>query len=64
MVHMLPGIHSGHPLMHKSTGTLVTRPPHTQATAALYLLVCQMQIFGMMPLPLQLWPQKADVWAC
>jgi hypothetical protein len=64
MVHMLPGIHIGHPLMHKSTGTLVTPPPHMQTTATLYLLVCQMLIFGMMPLPLQLWPQKADVWAC
>ncbi len=64
MVRMLPVTYSGHPFMLKSTGTLVTPPPHTQTPASLYLLVCQMLIFGMMPLPLQLWPPQADVWAC
>ena len=35
MVHMLPVIHSGHPLMLNFTGTLVTPPPHMQTTATL-----------------------------
>ena len=63
-VRVLPGTDSGSPFMWKATRTLVTTPPHTQTAAGCDLSVSQELIFGMMPLPLQLWPQQADVRAC
>ena len=63
-VHILPGIDGGQPLMWEPTRTLVTCPPHAQVTAGFDLPVSQMLIFGVVPLPLQLWPEQADVWAC
>ncbi len=63
-IHILPVIDSGHSLMPKPVGTLVTTPPHAQVVACPDLLVSQMLILGMMPLPLQLWPEQADVGAC
>ena len=48
----LPSGNSRHPFVQKPTGTLVTAPPHTQDTTACDLPVCQLVIFGMMPLPL------------
>ena len=63
-VHIMPIVDGGHPLVRKPTQTLVTSPPHTLATAGRDPLVSQMLIFGMVPLPLQLWPEQADVWAC
>ena len=63
-IHILPVIDSGHPVMPKPTGTLVTTPPHAQVAASRDLLVSQMLIVGMKPLPLQLWPEQADVGAC
>ena len=63
-VHILPVIDSGQPVMRQPTWALVTAPPHTQITAGSDLPVSQMLVFGMMPLPLQLWPEQADVGAC
>ncbi len=63
IVHILPVIDSGRPFVQKPTWTLITAPPHAQVTAGSDLLVSQVLILGMMPLPLQLWPQQADVWA-
>ena len=63
-VHFLPLIDGGQPLMQKPTGTLVTTPPDTQIAAGCDVPVSQVVILGMMPLPLQFWPQQADVWAC
>ncbi len=64
IVHILPVIDGGHPLVWNPTWALVTPPPHTQTAANCYLPVSQMLLFGMMPLPLQFWPQEADVGAC
>ncbi len=50
--------------MRQPTRTLITTPPHTQTAAGCDLPVSQVLILGMMPLPLQLWPEQADVWAC
>ena len=63
VVHIVPVVDSAHPFMRKPTGTLVTCPPDTQVTAGCDLPVSQVLVFGMMPLPLQLWPEQADVWA-
>jgi len=63
-IHILPVIDSGHPVMRMPTGTLVTTPPHTQVAASRDLIVSQILIFVMMPLPLQLWPEQAGVGAC
>ena len=63
-VDILPVADSGQPFVRKPTRTLVTTPPHTQTAAGCDLPVSQELIFGMMPLPLQLWPEQADVWAC
>ncbi len=63
-VHILPIFDFGQPLVRKPGGTLVSSPPHTQTTAGCDPPVPQMLIFGMMPLPLQLWPQEADVRTC
>ena len=63
-VHVLPFVDAGCPLMRKPTWALVTTPPHTHITASSDPPVAQMLIFGMMPLPLQLWPEQADVGAC
>ena len=64
IVHILPLIDGGQPFVRQPTWALVTAPPHTQITASSDLPVSQMLISGMMPLPLQLWPEQADVWAC
>ncbi len=64
IVHILPVFDSGQPFVQKATWTLVRAPPHTKTTAGCHLLVSQMLLFGMMPLPLQRWLDQADVWAC
>ena len=64
MVHILPVTDIGQSLMREPTWTLVTTPPHAQVTASCDPPVSQIPIFGMVPLPLQLWPEQADVWAC
>ena len=63
-VHILPVIDSGQPFVRQPTWALVTTPPYAQVTAGCDSPVSQMLVFGMMPLPLQLWPEQADVWAC
>ncbi len=63
-IHILPVIDGGQPFVRQPTRTLVTPPPHTQITAGCDLPVSQMLVFGMMPLPPQLWPEQADVGAC
>ena len=63
-VHILPFLNAGHPFVWQPTWALVTDPPHTHVVAGCDLLVCQVLIFGMMPLLLHLWPEQADVWAC
>ena len=63
-VHAVPIIDGGCPLMRKPTGTLVTYPPHTQTTAGCDPLVSQVLVFDMVPLPLQLRPEQADIWIC
>ena len=63
-VHILPGIDNGQLFVRQPTWALVTAPPHTQSAAGCDLPISQVLIFGVMPLPLQLWPQQADVWAC
>ncbi len=60
-VPILPVADSGQPFVQKPTRTLVTTPPHTQTAAGCDVPVSQELTFGMMPLPLQLWPQQADV---
>jgi hypothetical protein len=63
IVHILPITDGGQPFVWEPTRTLVTTPPHAQVTAGRDPPVSQMLIFGAMPLPPQLWPQEADVWA-
>ena len=63
-VPILPVADSGQPFVRKPTRTLVASPPHMQTAAGCDMLVSQELVFGMMPLPLQLWPEQADVWAC
>ena len=63
-VNILSVADSGQPFVCKPTRTLVTSPPHMQTAAGCDLPASQELIFGMMPLPLQLWPEQADVWAC
>ncbi len=64
-VPILPVADSGQPLMRTPTRTLVASPPHMQTAAGCDVPVSQeLVVFGLMPLPLQLWPQEADVWAC
>jgi len=63
-VHILPFINAAQPFVRQPTWALVTTPPHAHVTPGCDPLVSQMLIFGMMPLPLQLWPEQADVWAC
>ncbi len=63
-VNILPVADRGRPFVRKPTRTLVATPPHTQTTAGCDLPASQELVFGMMPLPLQLWPEQADVWAC
>ena len=62
IVHALPAIHTGQPLMRQSTGTLVTFPPDKHTTARLNLNVSNVLVSDMMPLLLHLWLQQADVW--
>ena len=50
VVHALSTVDSGQPLMRQSTGTLVTSPPDKQVIARFNLYVCQVLVFGMMPL--------------
>ncbi len=63
-VHILPFLNAGHPFVWQPTRALITDPPNAHGVAGCDLLVCQMLIFGVMPLLLQLWPEQADVWAC
>ena len=60
-VHILPVGDRGQPFVLQPTWALVTAPPHTQTAAGCDLPASQDLIFGMMPLPLQLWPEQADV---
>jgi len=63
MVHVLPVIHSSHPFMCKSTGTLIAHPPHIQGAGRLDDDISQVKILGMMPLLLDSWPEEADIWS-
>ena len=63
-VHILPTTDGSQPFMRQLTRTLVTCPPDTQVTADCDPLVSEVLVFVMMPLPLQVWPEQADVWAC